>query len=116
ALAWLIACGDWALACRLWLALWYFWWTRGHLSEGRRWLAPLLANRQSVPTTILKRVLDDAGWLAYWQGDYAAARTWREDVLALAREAGDELGAADALLSLGAVSDSQGDHDAARSL
>jgi len=114
ALAWLIACEELALACRLWLVLRDFWWTRGHLTEGRRWLVPLMANLQSIPATILMRVFDGAGWLAYWQGDYAAARTYREDALALARESGDELGMADALFYLGEVSNTQGDHDAAR--
>lgn len=38
ALAWLLARGAGARAARLAVALWYFWWVRGDLSEGRRWL------------------------------------------------------------------------------
>jgi predicted ATPase len=43
ALGWLLEAGDGSAALRLAAALGRFWWTRGYLSQGRRWLERALA-------------------------------------------------------------------------
>ena len=68
--------------------LWWYWLTHGHLTEGRRVLAALLDKLD--PTAVVRpRALYVAGYLAQFQGDIPAARTWLEASLAEARRAGD---------------------------
>lgn len=43
ALNWFAESGEIELALRLSTALWWFWYARGHLSEGRQWLELLLS-------------------------------------------------------------------------
>jgi predicted ATPase/DNA-binding winged helix-turn-helix (wHTH) protein/Tfp pilus assembly protein PilF len=104
-------------ALRLCGALQRFWWTRGHLSEGREWCArALAAARTEEPTAVRAKALSAAGLLAYWQGDYPAARAHHEQCLAMRRQAGDRSGAGVSLNNLGMVARSQGEPDAARAL
>jgi hypothetical protein len=51
------------MALRLVAALWYFWYKRGHLSEGRRWLEEALV-RSDAPTPARAEALNGAGALA----------------------------------------------------
>ena len=44
ALTWALERKEVELALRLGGALWWFWWMRGHNSEGRRWLEEALGN------------------------------------------------------------------------
>lgn len=77
ALGWARAVGEGEIGLRLAEALWRFWYTRGHLSEGRVWLAESLALTSEdvaghlVPTRA--RALGSAGILAAQQGDYEQA-------------------------------------------
>jgi predicted ATPase/DNA-binding XRE family transcriptional regulator len=116
ALAWLIDQLDYERAYRLWIALWHFWWTRGQIGEGCRWLAPLLANRHGLNTAAQIVLLNEGGWLLYWQGDYVAARSCWEEVLAHAREARDDLKMADVGILLSMTAEALGDYGAARSI
>ena len=73
---------DWSLAeagsgggLRLCGALQRFWITRGHLSEGREWCARVLGKAGGEERTPERaKALNAAGALAYYQGDYPAAR------------------------------------------
>jgi predicted ATPase/DNA-binding SARP family transcriptional activator len=91
ALSWLIAAGDAEPALRLAAALEWFWYVRGHASEGRTWLDRALAlvrdedagaggDDGEASVTPLTRPLARAGFvagrLAAFQGDYAVAREW----------------------------------------
>jgi tetratricopeptide (TPR) repeat protein len=89
ALSWLIAAGDAEPALRLAAALEWFWYVRGHASEGRTWLDRALAlvrdehaggDAGEAPVTPLTRPLARAGFVAgrqaAFQGDYAVAREW----------------------------------------
>src|SRR5207244_4033152 len=68
---------TWAVANRPALALgsggalWRFWHLRGHLREGRRRLAEMLAAIPPDPALRAERAaaLDGLGGIAYWQGD-----------------------------------------------
>ena len=96
-------------------ALWRFWYRRGYLSEGRSWLENALSKSSEVVEQVRAKALHGAGVLAWSQGDYAAARTFHEDSLALRRQVGDEKGMAVSLNNLGNVARSLGDDAAARS-
>jgi predicted ATPase/DNA-binding SARP family transcriptional activator len=104
------------LGLRLAAALGWFWEVRGHLSEGRAWLARLLelAERCGVADALQARALHVAGKLAYRQGDYPAAQTLHERSLALWRALEDQHGIATALNDLGNVAFHRGDFATAR--
>jgi predicted ATPase/class 3 adenylate cyclase len=116
ALAWASGGGDAARGLRLGGALWLFWYVRGHPTEGRRWLAALLAAVPEGDVATRAKVLRGAGVMAYDQGDYAASRASHEACLALRRELGDRRGIAAQLGSLGIVACDQGDYAHARAL
>ncbi len=102
---------------RLGAALQVFWWTRGHLSEGRERLAALLAHPGGQePTKARAGALNGAGELARMQGDYGGARGLQEESLAIRRELGNKGGIAASLNNLGLVASDQGDYGGARVL
>src|SRR5215207_325509 len=89
------------------LGLWFggalgeFWYMRGYLSEGRRWLEAALANsRDASRAPAQTKALAWAGWIAWEQGDYERSVALSEESLALSRELGDTAGAAAALSNL----------------
>ena len=75
------------MACDLWL----YWESRGHLTEGRRFIDALTG--QAGAGMLRARGMWVAGYLALVQGDAGAARRWLEDALM----AGQSLGAAEAV-------------------
>src|SRR5205814_1975967 len=89
-------------------AIWRFWWVRGHLSEGRRWLEGFIGIAVAGGAAIRARALMGAGVLAYHQGDYERAGQRHEESLGLQRELGDRLGIASSLNTLGLVAYQQG--------
>jgi tetratricopeptide (TPR) repeat protein len=98
-------------------ALARFWWTRGYLSEGRNWCARALASEESEgPGVARAGALNGAGALAYYQGDFAAARTLYAESLALYRELGDRKSIAILTNNLGNVAIEQGDYPHAQQL
>jgi tetratricopeptide (TPR) repeat protein len=124
ALAWSLAGGDGggaaaALATepavrssglRLATALAEFWWLRGHIGEGRRWLAQALAAAPEVAPVLRARALLGAGLLSFWQGELAHAATFCGEGLALARTAEDRPVTAELLNNLGWVLLFQGEY------
>ena len=103
------------LGLRLAAALWRFWYLRGHLSEGRRWLEGLLTtaaapagDQDAAWATARAAALQGAGALAYAQGDYAQATRWLQESLALCRAWDDTRGSAAALNRLGLVAAAHG--------
>ena len=112
---------------RLCGALPVFWWTRGYLSEGRRWCdQALAAPRADSPLFEKERVereraererasvLFGAGRLAWQQGDYAAASACLQTCQTIRREIRDKAGFAEALHNLGNVAYSQSEYALAR--
>ena len=117
ALTWAIESGDVQTSLQLAGTLFPFWYTRGYLSEGRRWLEVVLVRFQALePTQALAKALNGAGFLAWSQGDYAASRVLFEHGLAIWRELGDRRGIATMLNNLGLVVSAQGDYTVARVL
>ncbi|MDP6714686.1 MAG: tetratricopeptide repeat protein, partial [SAR202 cluster bacterium] len=117
ALRWSVESEDAETGLRLGGALWRFWQVRGHLSEGRKGLAGVLA-LPGASESIEKRAkaLNGLGALTYDQGDYDAARPLWAECLAMRRELEDMVGVAASLNNLGNLTYHQGDHDAARPL
>jgi len=81
-------------------ALWRFWYLRGQLAEGRRWLELALA-RDPVPTPARAKALLGLSVMAGNQGDYAAVRRHAAAALEVSRTVGDEWTAAYATHMLG---------------
>jgi predicted ATPase/class 3 adenylate cyclase/Tfp pilus assembly protein PilF len=114
---------DWSLAAdgtgeglRLCGALYRFWLTRGHLTEARQWCSRMLGTAGRERTPERATALNAAGNLAYYQGDYVAARALHEESLSIMRNLGDREGTAGALNGLGNIALDHGDYDAARAL
>jgi non-specific serine/threonine protein kinase len=132
ALRWRLDRGDARGALRLGAALGRFWAMRGYLREGRERLAEALAlpdggapgaspiaadgapGAGAPPGSDRARALYSAGFLAWRQGDAAAARPLLESSVALARRLGDPGTTAYGLFYLGLVPEFQGDYPAAR--
>jgi len=110
-----LARGEDELAGRLAAALRNFWSARGHLREGRRWLAEVLAAEGLSLRTRAKALLG-AGNLASGQGDLAAAQPRFEESLALCRDLEDARGIAGALNGLGMLAAERGELDRAQAL
>ena len=92
-----------------------FWYTRGHLTEGREWCARSISKeRDAKRTPEYAKALNTAGNLAWHQADYRAARGLLEESLAISREVGDNWGIARSLNNLGGVASEQGDYSPAR--
>jgi len=117
ALWWSVVGGEAEYGLRLGGALWRFWWVRGYLSEGRRWLDELLrATAATAQGVVRGRALHGAAWLADGQGDIAQARALAAQSLSLFREADDKGGIAHALNLLAIITADQGQYEHAVAL
>jgi len=114
ALRWTLESREPELGLRLAGALWHFWVTRGHLSEGRRWLEALLARAESgqsaVSAALRARALLWASTCAAEQGDYGHAVALCEESDGLSRGVGDTWSLAWSLNIRGEVARHRGDH------
>jgi len=109
ALAWGVERNS-ELTARLAVASTGYWIRRGHLSEGRGWLTPLLEQRGTLPEPARLEMLFAASCLAGLQGDSAQERALIEEVYALARDLDDEGSVANACINLGTVAVDAGDY------
>jgi predicted ATPase/class 3 adenylate cyclase len=114
AIAWACAQGSAELALRLAAFLWRFWWVRGLLSEGRRWLSEVLALPVEGLEAVRATVLEGAAALAWGQADAESAEVHAEGALDLFRRIDDKRGVARALNHLGLVSQERGSYERAR--
>lgn len=111
ALRWARDRGQSRLALRLGAALWRFWYTRGHLGEGRQWLGSIMDLNAGAECDgdLRARILHGAGVLAHYQGENAEARLLLERALALCRIQGDMRQVAAVLHDLAGVVQNQHD-------
>jgi predicted ATPase/class 3 adenylate cyclase len=116
ALSWLLEAGQAESALRIGGALWRFWKSRGHLSEGRRWLSAGLAAGETAPVGVRARAMLVLGDLDVTQGDYPQGEEKLEAGLALCREAGNRRGEALALNILGFIASERNDLERAEKL
>src|SRR5690606_10794571 len=102
------------IAARLGIALWRFWYVRGHYEEGGRWLETLVVHTQQPAPRA--QLLYAQGMLARRRADAMLAADSLAACLALYRELDDARGVASALRGLGFVCYLQNDDAGARTL
>jgi predicted ATPase len=112
----LLRCRDADGALRLSGAIWTYWLTRGHWTEGRRLLAAVLALGGDVDPERLVDPSWGAAILAMWQGDLDDGEQRAARLLELSRKAALQRGEAVGIQLLGIVAAWRGDHDQARVL
>jgi predicted ATPase len=123
ALGWTVRNREVETGARLAIALWWFWLERGYLSDGRRWMAALLApdrvegqsgeTPHALPALTKAYLLHVAGVLASAQGDYDHAAALYEEAMSVYREMGHNKGVGASLRALGIVAYERGDYDRA---
>jgi DNA-binding CsgD family transcriptional regulator len=117
ALSWAVAASERTeIALRMTGSLFWYWYLRGHFSEGRHWLETALAASPGEPSPLLARVLCSASVLAYRQGDYAVGRAWQVQSAEMCRTLGDLTSFAHALHFVAVGHLLPGDQDALREL
>jgi tetratricopeptide (TPR) repeat protein len=106
--------GEVAIGLSIATALWRFWSTRGLYSEARSWMEALLALDERAaspaPPLLRARALNQAARLADRQGELERAVTLSQASLALYRAAGDRVGTAASLSTLGGALKEQGEY------
>jgi non-specific serine/threonine protein kinase len=103
-LEWMIARDDAEGALTLGASVWRYWLVRGHLVEGREWLARVLALSSASATQlepVRADVMTGAAHLAQNSGAVGEAEGHFKAVLEIRRRMGDEAGIARALADLG---------------
>lgn len=114
ALDWWHEQGEWERALRMSVALWPFWWTHAHLSDGSALLERALAAPNSLPEALRAQALIGAGVIAYEQYHEEQAHQLSEQGLELARKLADTHSCIIALRVLGRVACNQGEYTTAR--
>jgi predicted ATPase len=111
ALSWTLDADEPELGLRLATALRWFWFVRGHVTEGREWLSDLLEKANKAEPKLRGRALNALTHLAA-QSDINAAQRHAEEALALWQTLDDEHGLGDAYYGLGRVAGNRGDGSA----
>ncbi|HEY1296537.1 MAG TPA: LuxR C-terminal-related transcriptional regulator [Chloroflexota bacterium] len=120
AYGWALEAAETDVAVRLGASLYRFWRQRGHVREGREWLAQALAAGGTDPPEhrasqlARARALNGAGVLARGAGDFVAAWPLLAESLALFETLGDEEQIANVEQNLGHVLFRLGERNAAR--
>ncbi len=96
---------DASLGLRIAAAIWWFWFVRRHLNEGRSWLETLIAQTKSGDALPAVRAQAHLGVsvLALTQGKYEHAADFAEISVTLFQEAGDRAGMCSAWSTLGNI-------------
>jgi non-specific serine/threonine protein kinase len=99
---------DAPLLMRLATALARYWWVRGSLPEGTRWLEAALERNPEAEPALRSRALNGLGIMYRQQADFERACRALEEAVALTRAAGDAESLAAQLIDLSGVRGSQG--------
>lgn len=106
--------GDAEMELRMVVALWRFWWLRGHLVEGRSRLEKAIARAPRVAPSLRADVYRGGAGIAWSQGDLVRAR----ELATLGLEAADQSGEGAISLAchtvLGLIARDEGDYGRAR--
>ena len=96
-------------------AVWPFWLNRGHIAEGREWLAALLGDVRALGATAARaRSLNGAGNLAFFQADHASATQLMQQSLDIYQSLGNQDGIAEANSGLSRIAMALGRPDLMR--
>lgn len=104
------------MALRFGGALWRFWWARGYISEGRYFLSKALSSDEQVKAVARAKAYNGAAMLAFYQDDYAQAKRFCDQSLALFRTLKDRSSTAAILNLLGQIAAWKSDYVEARTL
>jgi len=116
ALAWWLESGDGERALRLACSIRRFFYTRGHFTEGRRWVRDALDAASSPPYDLVNTALNLLARLSLEMGEMTESRSLAEQSLSLARARDDASAIRDALEALANVISAQGDFEGAEAL
>lgn len=120
ALEWLAHSGAILSGFRLIACVWRFWWLRGHLAEGLRWIERFLRLKadasDEVPDAICGKVLRAQTVLLSTLGNFDQAWVSCNAAIELQRAASDALGVASSLTSLGIILQYRGELDRAQTV
>jgi non-specific serine/threonine protein kinase len=116
ALGWSLEGREVSEGLRLAGALWRFWYVRGYLSEGCRWLERALEEGVGASASVRAKALCGAGIMMWRHEDYSRAKAFFEESIALFRELGDKWGMAESLRGLGFVARDRSDYKRAAAL
>ena len=120
AMQWLLDHHEIEQTLRLATALQQFWFLRGYLSEGRRFLEQALeaasADQGVASSQVWASALYTAGYLAFYHNDPGQAIVLLEESERLSRQLQDKQGIASALTYLGAITHNRGEVAAAATM
>jgi predicted ATPase len=102
ALAWYVECRDARAALRLVGALWWLWFSHGHLEEGCAWVERAL-DIDSEPSRERVRALRVGSHLSWWRGRHADCDAYNLALDECARTIGDDWGLAWVSMGFGAT-------------
>ncbi len=102
ALEWYIEQGDSRRALRLVGALWWLWFSHGHLEDGCAWVKRALTIGEE-PTRERVRALRVGSHLSWWRGDHPQCDIYNNALEACARAIDDEWGLAWVKMGFGAT-------------
>jgi non-specific serine/threonine protein kinase len=112
-LDWQLATGEAATALELCGGLYWFWYIRGYLAEGRARIERALEMSPGAPAQSRSRAYLGAAMMAHWQGDDERAVPWVTEAIELARQCGDEYGAVFGMGVLALVAEDSGQFEEA---
>ena len=114
ALLWSLEHENAEMGLRLAGALGWFWMRHSHVSEGRMWYTSILRLAEGTqPTHLRAKALAGASGLAWYQGDYPAARALGEECVTLCRVLEDKRELAISLIWLSFTMGQQGNQKTA---
>jgi predicted ATPase/DNA-binding SARP family transcriptional activator len=102
ALTWYVNGGRSREALELVGALWWLWFSHGHLEEGCGWVKRVL-ELDEEPSQARVRALRVGSHLSWWQGDFNACAKYNAELAACAEAIDDDWGRAWAPMAFGAV-------------
>jgi len=107
--------GETERQLRVTASVWRFWFMRGFIGEGRRWVEPLISAAEGPPG-IRHEMLSGAAFMIGYQGDYERAAELQREARELARTLDEPVRLGRSLMELGMTLAYQGDVDQADAL